>query len=150
MRILVNLVRKDVGEGENSIHAEFAYNQNFLTDDPYYDTIKKLKPRDCCEIEFDDKENRITNVYFLDDLMAINKSEFINDFGFVINQLKKGRRAERKCWNGKDMYIELQRPNDNSKMTKEYIYMKTAKGDLIPWLASQEDMLSTDWKIKEY
>ena len=58
--------------------------------------------------------------------------------------------AEKKRWNGKDMYIELQRTNDNSKMTKEYIYMKTTKGDLIFWLASNEDMLSTDWKIKEF
>ena len=47
------------------------------------------------------------------------------------------------------MYIELYIPNENSKMTEPYIFMKTAQGGLIPWLASQSDILSNDWKLKE-
>lgn len=31
------------------------------------------------------------------------------------------------------------------KMTLPYIYMYTAQGDNVPWLASQTDMLSEDW-----
>jgi len=27
--------------------------------------------------------------------------------------------------------------------------MKTAQGNVVPWLASQTDMLSEDWEIKE-
>ena len=148
MRMLVNIVRKDEGEG-GGIHAEFAYNQNFLKDDPSYNTINKMQPRDCCEIEFDIEKNKITDVYLLDGLMAISKSKYINDFSWAINQLKKGKRAERKGWNGKNMYIELYIPNENSKMTEPYIFMKTAQGGLIPWLASQSDILSNDWKLKE-
>ena len=30
-------------------------------------------------------------------------------------------------------------PDDKSKMTLPYIYMKTAQDDLVPWLASQTD-----------
>jgi len=60
-----------------------------------------------------------------------------------------GKKLARKGWNGKEMYLELQRPDENSKMTLPYIYMKTAQGDLIPWLCSQTDMLAGDWMVVE-
>jgi hypothetical protein len=28
-----------------------------------------------------------------------------------------------------------------------YIYMSTVTGQLVPWLASQSDMLAKDWRI---
>lgn len=70
-------------------------------------------------------------------------------FGFAdaISYLKLGRRVARSGWNGKTMYIELQTPDSNSKMTLPYIYMRTVQGDLVPWLASQTDILSTDWEL---
>jgi hypothetical protein len=34
-------------------------------------------------------------------------------------------------------------------MTLPYIYMKTADGNLVPWLASQTDLLATDWVIED-
>lgn len=52
----------------------------------------------------------------------------------------------RKGWNGKGMWIGLQRPTDTSKMTLPYIFMYTAQGDYVPWLASQSDMLADDWE----
>jgi hypothetical protein len=59
--------------------------------------------------------------------------------------LKQGLRVAREGWNGKGMWLELQRPDSHSKMTLPYIYMSTAQGDLVPWLASQTDMLAEDW-----
>lgn len=56
-------------------------------------------------------------------------------------------RIRRSGWNGKGMYVELQRPDAHSKMTLPYLYLRTAQGDLVPWLASQTDMLSDDWHI---
>jgi Protein of unknown function (DUF2829) len=67
------------------------------------------------------------------------------NFGDAIVSLKQGNRVYRKGWNGKNMYLELQIPDDHSKMTLPYIYMFTAQGDLVPWLASQSDILSEDW-----
>ena len=69
------------------------------------------------------------------------------DFGDVIKDLKKVniKKFARKGWNGKNMYIQLQVPDKHSKMSLPYIYMKTAQGDLVPWLASQTDMLADDW-----
>lgn len=56
-----------------------------------------------------------------------------------------GRRFARAGWNGKGMFIALQAPDSNSKMSLEYIYMKTADGHFVPWQASQTDMLADDW-----
>ena len=68
------------------------------------------------------------------------------NFGDAISLLKKGSLLTRKGWNGKDMYIALQKSDANSKMTLSYIYMKTVDGDLVPWLASQTDILAEDWE----
>lgn len=67
------------------------------------------------------------------------------NFGNAIQALKNGKRVARAGWNGKNMYLELQRPDEHSKMTLPYIYMRTVQGDFVPWLASQTDVLSDDW-----
>ena len=64
------------------------------------------------------------------------------NFGEAISELKKGNKVTRKGWNGKNMWLGLQVPNANSKMTLPYIYMKTADNNQVPWLASQTVMLS--------
>lgn len=69
------------------------------------------------------------------------------DFGAAILALKGGKSVHREGWNGKGMFLTMQRPDANSKMTLPYIYMRTADGNLVPWLASQTDMLSDDWAM---
>jgi len=68
-----------------------------------------------------------------------------HDFSDALKFLKDGESIARVGWNGKDMYLKLQKPDKLSKMTLPYIYMKTVQGDLVPWLASQTDILSNDW-----
>ena len=68
-------------------------------------------------------------------------------FAEAIEYLKEGGKVQRHGWNGKGMWLELQKPDKNSKMTLPYIYMYTAQGDLVPWLASQTDILADDWYI---
>jgi hypothetical protein len=58
-----------------------------------------------------------------------------------------GERVQRAGWNGKGMWLALQVPDAHSKMTLPYIYVSTAQGDLVPWLASQTDMLASDWSV---
>lgn len=79
----------------------------------------------------------------------ILKKASIN-FGEAIKLLKEGKKVSREGWNGKNMYIELQIPDENSKMTLPYIFMRTADSSLypsglVPWLASQTDILAEDW-----
>lgn len=71
------------------------------------------------------------------------------NFGDALTALKAGLRVARHGWNGKGMWLELQRPDAHSKMTLPYIFMKTADNNQVPWLASQTDMLGEDWGIVE-
>ena len=75
-------------------------------------------------------------------------------FGEALEALKRGERMRRAGWNGKGIYIELQRPDEHSKMTLPYIYIVTtglqsdnpdAPRGVVPWLASQTDLLAEDW-----
>ena len=68
-------------------------------------------------------------------------------FGHALVALKAGRTVLRSGWNGKGMYLCLQVPDVDSKMSLPYIYMRTVQGDLVPWIASQTDMLDDDWSI---
>lgn len=69
------------------------------------------------------------------------------DFGWALLQLRAGKSVHRAGWNGHGMYLSLQVPDEHSKMTLPYIYMRTVQGDLVPWLASQTDMLARDWML---
>lgn len=71
------------------------------------------------------------------------------NFGQAIAVLKAGGKVRRAGWNGKGMWLHLQVPDDHSKMQRPYIYMKPADDLLVPWLASQADMLSDDWEMVE-
>ena len=72
--------------------------------------------------------------------MSINFSE-------ALESLKGGNLVCREGWNGKGMFLDIQVPDENSKMTLPYIYMNTVQGDTVPWLASQTDILSDDWEV---
>jgi hypothetical protein len=84
------------------------------------------------------------------------------NFGDAITALKNGKRVQRKGWNGKRMFLyyvpEGQYParTDIAKAEwgenglvpyQAYIAMKTVQGTVVPWLASQTDMLAEDWKM---
>lgn len=68
-----------------------------------------------------------------------------NDFGWALKMLKNGHSVSRAGWNGPGQHLTLQVPDERSKMTLPYIYINTVDGDLVPWLASQTDLLSDDW-----
>lgn len=78
------------------------------------------------------------------------------NFGQALEELKAGNKVARAGWNGKGIHIALQVPDANSKMTHPYIYIDTtglettnsaAPKNLVPWFASQTDMLSEDWEV---
>lgn len=77
------------------------------------------------------------------------------NFGYALEQLEAGKKVARTGWNGVGLWLELQVPNNYSKMTLPYIYInypdnaKTTPGAKVPWLASQTDMLAKDWYVVE-
>ena len=79
-------------------------------------------------------------------------------FGWAVACMKHGHRMRRRGWNGKGIFIELQRPDEHSKMTSPYIFIDTsglqtdnpdAPKSRVPWLASQTDMLADDWELAD-
>ncbi len=81
-------------------------------------------------------------------------NELLN-FGDALFLLKQGQKVARLGWNGVGLWLELQVPDVNSKMTLPYIFIsypenaKTTPGARVPWLASQTDMLAEDWVVVE-
>lgn len=83
------------------------------------------------------------------------------NFEMALAALKAGGKVARIGWNGKGLWLELQRPDAHSKMTLPYIFMsypstpasETAPANHInarvPWVASQTDMLAEDWMFFE-
>jgi hypothetical protein len=85
-------------------------------------------------------------------------------FGVAVEMLKKGSRISRKGWNGKRMWLGLVKAdnytlprapygdgelaaNDTCAGQLPWICMKTADNKIVPWLASQTDVLADDWCI---
>jgi hypothetical protein len=77
------------------------------------------------------------------------------NFGRALEALKEGKKAARKGWNGKGIFIELQRPDAHSKMTHPYIFIDTtglltdnpdAPKNRVPWAPSQTDIMAEDWQ----
>lgn len=73
----------------------------------------------------------------------------MHGIGWAIKEMQNGCRVSRSGWNGEGRWIALQVPDAHSKMTLPYIFMSTAQGDLVPWLASQTDILAMDWDVVE-
>lgn len=74
-------------------------------------------------------------------------------FSVALTLLKRGKKLQRDGWNGKGLWIELQRPDAHSKMTLPYLFMAypadatNTPGARVPWLASQTDLLAEDWRV---
>ena len=69
------------------------------------------------------------------------------NFGLAIEALKDGKKVAREGWNGKGMFLELQKVDSNSKMQHNYIYMSDVAGKYFPWNPNNLDMLAEDWCI---
>ena len=67
-------------------------------------------------------------------------------FGQAIEELEKGNKVCRAGWNGKGMYLYL--ANQVAENMEPCVVMFTAQGKHQPgWLASQADMLASDWEV---
>jgi hypothetical protein len=82
------------------------------------------------------------------------------DFGDALRLLKKGSKVARAGWNGKGMFLFLV-PGSEFRVNRPpllgiypegtvinyhaHIDMKTAQDTVVPWLASQTDVLAEDW-----
>lgn len=70
-------------------------------------------------------------------------------FGQALNALEDGKKVQRSGWNGKGMWLNLQVPDEKSKMGYPYPYMKGVDDKLFPWNPNCLDIMAKDWQIVE-
>lgn len=83
-------------------------------------------------------------------------------FGEALECIKEGKQVARVGWNGKNMFIFLVEgskfqvsrpplegifPTGTTINYRPHIDMKTASGDIVPWVASQSDLIEEDWLV---
>lgn len=87
-----------------------------------------------------------------------------NGIGWAVKQMQNGQRVARAGWNGKGMFLFLV-PGSTFKVSRHpllgiypegteinyhaHVDMRTADGQIVPWLCSQTDLLATDWEVVE-
>lgn len=82
------------------------------------------------------------------------------DFSEALKLVKAGEAIARKGWNAKDQYVYLVPANKYQAVTdvarlqfgnfvpyRAYLAIKTVQNDVVPWLASQSDLLAEDWLV---
>lgn len=64
---------------------------------------------------------------------------------------KNGSAVARDGWNGDGLKVEVQTPDENSKMGNPYLYIDATAlgGKLNPWFPSQTDLFADDWFVVE-
>lgn len=82
--------------------------------------------------------------------------------GDAVSAMKRGELVARSGWNGKSMFLFLV-PGSTFQVNRAplnvifpegtevnycpHIDMKTADGKIVPWVASQTDILAEDWQV---
>ncbi len=84
------------------------------------------------------------------------------NFSDALNHIKAGKLMHRYSWNGTGMFIFLA-PGSTFKVNRPPLYgifeegtevsyhahidVKSVDGIIVPWLASQTDLLAEDWAV---
>jgi len=85
------------------------------------------------------------------------------DFSAALTLAKRGYKISRTGWNGQGMYVVCQKgypdgiainkntaqaigqPEGTVVKFLPYLMLHTAQGAMVPWVASQTDLLGEDW-----
>ena len=86
------------------------------------------------------------------------------NFSQALEHLKGSDKVARAGWKGKNMFIFLVQgsefivnrppllgiyPEGTKIKYHAHVDMRTADGQVVPWLCSQTDMLAEDWEVVE-
>lgn len=84
------------------------------------------------------------------------------NFSQALEEIKAGKKVARSGWNGKNMFVFLV-PGSRFTVNRApllgiypegteidyhaHVDMRTATGQIVPWLVSQTDLLADDWDV---
>lgn len=123
-----------------------------------------INERPQAKVDYVDKTYSDDLVHANSDKIWITEYIFVNDteemsFSEALDILKDGGVVTRKGWNGKGQFLYYVPENEYAPCTdaavrafdgdlvpyRAYIAIKTVQGDVVPWVASQTDLLAEDW-----
>ena len=84
------------------------------------------------------------------------------NFEHALEHARKGAKIYRGGWNGSEMFVFLVKgdsvkaaiqeaygdPTKDGYDVRDFLMMFTAQKDLVPWVASQTDLLAEDWHVE--
>lgn len=86
------------------------------------------------------------------------------NFGQALEAIKLGQKVSREKWNGKNQFLFLV-PGSRFQVNRHpllgiypegtvinyrpHIDIRTANGEIVPWVATQSDLLEDDWFLLE-
>jgi Protein of unknown function (DUF2829) len=94
---------------------------------------------------------------------ALDRST-VRGIGWAVKQLRNGAKVARAGWNGKGMFLILVQgstftvkwppllgvfPEGTEIQYHAHVDLKNADGKIVPWNASQGDLLAHDWVVVE-
>ena len=96
--------------------------------------------------------------------LTLELNMIYRDFGYALDLLRKGKKVMREGWNGKGLWVSLQKaypqgipinkntsestgiPEGTVCVFRPYLMMKSVDNEFVPWVASQSDLLAEDWE----
>ena len=80
------------------------------------------------------------------------------NFSLALQEVKDGEKIAREGWNAQNQFVYFVPAAAYTDVAKKefggedvpygaYLAIKTVQGNVVPWLASQTDLLAEDWKV---
>lgn len=109
------------------------------------------------------EEDETTRQEYIERILEkFKKENNMNGIGWAIKEMQNGAKVARAGWNSKGMFLflvpgstfQVNRapllgiyPEGTEINYQSHIDLKTADGQIVPWNASQSDLLATDWEL---
>lgn len=153
VRVIAENKTSEIGEHQKTVGSVGVVTEVFLNEEFSNKTVTNY------EVRFGNFED----LYFEEHTIELVSRVKGLTFGQAIEALKEGKKITRSGWNGKGMFLYFVPAasyppstqvatddfNGNNVPYRSYIAMKTAQGDVVPWVASQSDILEDDWEVIE-
>jgi hypothetical protein len=83
---------------------------------------------------------------FEDALMSLKRGHKVARHGWNLNKMRAdiNRREDTSL---KPMYVQMQVPDEHSKMGKPYLYIVPSEDSRVPWHPSNADLFADDWYV---
>jgi len=72
----------------------------------------------------------------------------MSTFEQAIGYMKDGESVSLPKWQD-DVFISIQLPDENSKMTAPYFYV-TSRFGIVPWIPTMIEMFAEDWYVSSF